>query len=57
MRDLTFVSQIERRVEHFALRPDGSWHLRESRDDDEMPIDTLCGALRLAALYLKVFDA
>lgn len=57
LRDLIFVSQVERHVEHFARQPDGSWLLRECRDDDEMPIATLGGALRLAELYLKVFDA
>jgi Uma2 family endonuclease len=57
LRDLIFVSQVERRVEHFARQHDGSWLLREYRDDDEMPIATLGGALRLAELYLKVFDA
>ena len=57
LRDLIFVSQVERRVEHFARQHDGSWLLREYRDDDEMPIATLDGALRLAELYLKVFDA
>jgi len=56
LRDSIFVSLLERHVEHRARQPDGSWLLRERRDD-EMPIATLDGALRLAEPYLKVFDA
>lgn len=56
LRDLLFVSQTERHVEHFARQADGSWVLREYRGEEQAPIATLGGALRLAELYLKVFD-
>ncbi|MFO0646515.1 MAG: Uma2 family endonuclease [Polyangiales bacterium] len=57
LRDLIFVSQTEPYVEHFARQADGSWLLREYRNDDEVPVATLGGALRLSELYLKVFGA
>lgn len=57
LRDHLMVSQTERYLEHYARHPDGSWVLREYRGDAEVPLPTLGGALRLAEVYLKVFDA
>ena len=57
LRDLIFVWQTERHVEHFARQSDGSWVLREYRGEERAPLATLGGELRLAELYLKVFDA
>jgi len=56
LHDLLFVSQSEAYVEHYARQGDGSWVLREYRGDDEDPIPALGGTMRLAELYLKVFD-
>ena len=56
LRDLVFVWQTERHAEHFARQADGSWLLREYRGDDEMPIATLGGVIRLGEVYLAVFD-
>jgi len=54
LRDLLFVSQTARYVEHFARQPDGAWTLREYRGDASVVLSTLGGALRLAEVYLSV---
>lgn len=55
LRDLLFVSQTERYVEHLARQGDGSWSLREYHGDARVPVAALDGALPLEELYLKVF--
>lgn len=54
LRDLVFVSQDERSVEHYTRGDDGAWVLREYRGNDVVPMPTLGGALRLDEVYLKV---
>ncbi len=56
LRDLLFVWQTERHVEHYARQPDGAWMLREYRDDAVVPVATLGGDVRLTEVYLSVFD-
>lgn len=53
LRDLLFVSQTERAIEHYTRGEDGAWVLREFRGSDEVPMPTLGGALRLDEVYLK----
>lgn len=54
LRDLLFVSQTDRVVEHYTRGDDGAWVLREYRGSEEVPLATLGGALRLDEVYLKV---
>jgi Uma2 family endonuclease len=54
LRDLVFVSQAERYVEHYARRDDGAWVLREFRGGDAVTLEILGGTLRLDEIYLKV---
>jgi len=54
LRDLLFVSQTARVVEHYARQGDGSWLLREYVGAAEVSLPTLGGVLSLAEVYLKV---
>lgn len=57
LRDLLFVSQTDRVIEHYTRQADGSWLLREYDGAAEVPLATLGGVLPLAEVYLKVLDA
>ena len=54
LRDLLFVSQTARVVEHYARQGDGSWLLREYVGAAEVSLPTLGGTLSLGEVYLKV---
>jgi hypothetical protein len=49
-----FVAQDERHVTHHTRHHDGSWVLREYRDDDAVPLVSLPHALPVGAIYYDV---
>jgi Uma2 family endonuclease len=54
VREVLFIRQDRRLVDHYARQQDGSWVLREYRDDDAVPIASLPSSLPLSAIYYRV---
>jgi Uma2 family endonuclease len=49
--EIVFVSQRERRVECLTRQGDGSWNLRDYRDDDAVPLLSLKTPLLVRQIY------
>jgi Uma2 family endonuclease len=49
--EIMFVSQHERRVECLTRQADGSWNLRDYRDDDAVPLLLLSTPLLVRQIY------
>lgn len=54
VREFLLVSQDARHVEHHTRRPDGTWVLRDHRDDDAVPLLLLPQPLPLSRIYQRV---
>ncbi|HLT40287.1 MAG TPA: Uma2 family endonuclease [Enhygromyxa sp.] len=54
VQEVLFVAQDERQVAHHTRQADGSWVLREYRDDDAVPLVSLPRPLPLGAIYYDV---
>lgn len=54
VEEVLFVRQDARHVEHRTRQPDGSWVLRNYRDDDAFPFVPLPRPLPLARIYDRV---
>jgi Uma2 family endonuclease len=51
VQELVFVSQREHHVECLTRQADGSWALRDYRDDAAVPLQSLATPLLLAQIY------
>lgn len=55
LSDYLLIAQDERRIEHYAKRPDGRWLLAEySSEDDVIALDSISCRLALQEVYDKV---
>lgn len=54
VQEVVFVSQSERHVTHHTRQQDGSWVLRDYRDDAAVPFVSLPRPLPLDAIYCGV---
>ncbi len=54
VKEVLFVHQDRAEVELYARQDDGSWLLREYRDNDKLPLAPLSAPLPLSAIYAKV---
>jgi Uma2 family endonuclease len=52
--EVVFISQHERRVETYTRQVDGSWLMRESRDEGALALRSLPGPLSLDLVYKDV---